>query len=141
MSLLGVGSTAFTGAALRLLLRGIGLLDDIGLSLNLSLGLRLCFLACLRLLGLCLRALCLEQCRIECLDSEVATVTLEIDTPTAEDVLVLAELEEMAALVHIGAERHGDGAGEHIRDLVRQVRLERRHLHAVGVRDLGDELL
>ena len=47
----------------------------------------------------------------------------------------------MAALVHIGAERHGHGAGEHIRDLVRQVRLECRDLHAVGVRDLGDELL
>ena len=47
----------------------------------------------------------------------------------------------MAALVHIGAERHGDGTGEHIRDLVRQVRLERRDLHAVGVRDLRNELL
>ena len=47
----------------------------------------------------------------------------------------------MAALVHVGAERHGDGAGEHVCDLVLQVRLERRHLQAVGVRDLGDELL
>ena len=47
----------------------------------------------------------------------------------------------MAALVHICAERHGDGAGKHIRDLILQVRLECRDLHAVGVRDLGDELL
>ena len=47
----------------------------------------------------------------------------------------------MAALVHIRAERHGDGAGEHVRDLVRQVGLECRDLRAVGVRDLGDEFL
>ena len=47
----------------------------------------------------------------------------------------------MAALVHICTKRHGDGACEYIRDLVRQVRLERRDLHTVGVRDLGDELL
>ena len=47
----------------------------------------------------------------------------------------------MAALVHIGAERHGDGTGEHVRDLILQVRLECRDLHAVGVRDLGDDLL
>ena len=47
----------------------------------------------------------------------------------------------MAALVHIGAKRHGDGTGEHVRDLVRQVRLECRNLHAVGVRDLRDKLL
>ena len=85
--------------------------------------------------------MCLEQRCVECIDSEVAAVTFEIDTATTENILVLAELKEMAALVHIGAERHGDGAGEHIRDLILQVRLERRDLQAVGVRDLGDELL
>ena len=47
----------------------------------------------------------------------------------------------MATLVHIGTERHGDSAGEHVCDLVRQVWLECRDLHTVGVRDLGDELL